>query len=243
MCSDNADGLLSQAAEPSVPLCEVMCRGYRYMAVQGADLCFCGDSFGKYGPAADGACGVDGSVCAHGGAQEMSCSESVTVKIVSVQNPWNAEINDVAKYGWSSALRSWNVDSPPTPGDADTFISQSGCKHDLASDSGGEAFLDANCPVAASGEELWTPLVRKQQQEHVFEVPASSSTEHTFWFWDDAQDDHRFRSGWGADGGKFWMPAVGGLAAGQWTGLSRRGGVLVRFHGQEHSSAVAAATW
>ena len=173
MCSDNADGLC-QAAEPCAAL-RGDGRGHRHMAARRRSV-FCGDSFGEYGPAADGAwCGRERLRAR--GAQEMSCRVCYRQNCQCPKSV-GREVGGVAKYGeLGSALVERGQPANPRRGGHVHLTVR--LQTQLSSDSGGEAFL---MPIARSciWRRVVTPLVRKQQQEHVFEVPASSSTEHTF---------------------------------------------------------------
>eukprot|EP01043_Picozoa_sp_COSAG02_P003592 COSAG02_NODE_89_length_38500_cov_61.646910_4_plen_2440_part_00 len=207
-CEDDPGGILAVAVAPSTALCRMMCTGHRYMGVQGADMCFCSDSYGHYGPAKASHCGDMGSECAHGGAREMECAQSVKVRISFTSDPWQGEVHAVAEYGYHTALRSWNIDNPPE-NTGGVPVSQSGCGHQLA--SSGDA-IDMNCPIAVAGEEVWSPLVNKHRHETVYDVPVSTAAEHTLYFWG-AKTESFLSGGWN---GGFWeiLDSCGGTIGG-----------------------------
>lgn len=65
---DNRDLSNRQSGTLSTDACAVACSsaGYSYMGRQYTDECFCGNSYGSHGYAADGKCGDEGSLCGNG---------------------------------------------------------------------------------------------------------------------------------------------------------------------------------
>jgi Ca2+-binding EF-hand superfamily protein len=47
--------------------CQEFCKGFRFMGLQGDNLCFCDNSFGTHGMLTDTTCGVKGDACGRGG--------------------------------------------------------------------------------------------------------------------------------------------------------------------------------
>ena len=210
-CIDDPDGLLAVAVAPSTQLCRAICTNHRYFGVQGGDMCFCSDSFGRYGPASASQCGDTGSKCAHDGFEDLVCSQSVSIKISTTTDREITEVHWVAESGYHSALRSWNVDNPPqnTGGNP---VSQSGCGDKFGFEGGNGLVVDEDCPIAVAGGELWSPLLNKQRKEFVYNVSVSSSSEHTFYFWD-AHPCEDCSGGWN---GGYWeiLDSCGGRIGG-----------------------------
>eukprot|EP01051_Picozoa_sp_SAG22_P005060 SAG22_NODE_290_length_12941_cov_3.715465_1_plen_2481_part_10 len=48
VCSDDPDGLVSATAPASHQTCQALCQGFAYMGLQAAEMCSCGNSYGKY---------------------------------------------------------------------------------------------------------------------------------------------------------------------------------------------------
>ena len=51
----------------SLGTCSALCAGYKYIGMQGADQCFCDNSYGSYGSVDDENCGSTGDACGRGG--------------------------------------------------------------------------------------------------------------------------------------------------------------------------------